>query len=298
MSDVLRNDQNSYFQKQNHLALRKTEVTKTVILDAAVQRAAGRGRSIRALGAGFTNLFANSEQGVIYDPSDISSLSQDVAGATPVTAAGQPVGRILDLSGNGNHATQATASKRPTYQTDGVLHWLQFDGVDDAMATPSIDFTATDEMSVFVGLRKLSGTAAMLLETSINSGANSGTFSFVTPDSATDRYRYFSRGTLNGFANVTSALYNAPVTSVLTGFSKIATPVSTIRVDGAQFATTAASQGTGNYTAQVLYLGARASTSLYFTGNLYGLTIRNALSDAGDIFNAELLMAELTGLTL
>lgn len=31
----------------------------------------------------------------------------------------------------GNHLTQPTAAARPTYQTDGTLHWLQFDGVDD-----------------------------------------------------------------------------------------------------------------------------------------------------------------------
>lgn len=36
--------------------------------------------------------------GVWYDPSDLSTLFQDSAGATPVTAAGQPVGLILDKS--------------------------------------------------------------------------------------------------------------------------------------------------------------------------------------------------------
>ena len=34
----------------------------------------------------------------------------------------------------GNHATQPTASSRPTYKTDGILHWLEFDGVDDALS--------------------------------------------------------------------------------------------------------------------------------------------------------------------
>ncbi|SFQ45651.1 hypothetical protein SAMN05216229_1234 [Geopseudomonas sagittaria] len=41
-------------------------------------------------------LFALGEQGVIYDPSDLSTLWQDSAGTTPVTAAGQPVGLMLD----------------------------------------------------------------------------------------------------------------------------------------------------------------------------------------------------------
>jgi len=42
------------------------------------------------------SLFANGEQGLWYDPSDFSSMFQDSAGTTPVTAVGQPVGLILD----------------------------------------------------------------------------------------------------------------------------------------------------------------------------------------------------------
>ena len=63
------------------------------------------------------DFFASSEAGAWYGPSDLSTLFQDSAGTTPVTTAGQPVGRMLDKSGNGNHATQATAAARPTYQT-------------------------------------------------------------------------------------------------------------------------------------------------------------------------------------
>ena len=60
-------------------------------------------------------LFAASEPGAWYDPSDMSTLFQDSAGTVPVTAVEQPVGRILDKSGRGNHATQATTTKRPVY---------------------------------------------------------------------------------------------------------------------------------------------------------------------------------------
>lgn len=43
-------------------------------------------------------LFAAGEQGAWYDPSDLSTLYQDSAGTTPVTALGQPVGLMLDKS--------------------------------------------------------------------------------------------------------------------------------------------------------------------------------------------------------
>ena len=50
------------------------------------------------LGTRIAELFANGEQGVWYDPSDLSTMFQDSAGATPVTAVEQPVGLILDKS--------------------------------------------------------------------------------------------------------------------------------------------------------------------------------------------------------
>lgn len=45
-----------------------------------------------------SSLFAANEPGVWYDPSDMSTLFQDSAGTTPVTAVEQPVGLMLDKS--------------------------------------------------------------------------------------------------------------------------------------------------------------------------------------------------------
>lgn len=61
-------------------------------------------------------MFAANEQGIWLDPSDFSTLFQDAAGTTPVTALGQPVGLIRDKSGRGNHASQTTAASRPTVE--------------------------------------------------------------------------------------------------------------------------------------------------------------------------------------
>jgi hypothetical protein len=51
------------------------------------------------------SLFPTGAQGFWFDPSDFSTMFQDDAGTVPVTAVGQAVGRILDKSGRGNHAT-------------------------------------------------------------------------------------------------------------------------------------------------------------------------------------------------
>lgn len=51
--------------------------------------------------------------GALFDPSDLSTLLQDAAGTIPVTAVEQPVGKMLDKSGNGYHATQSITASRP-----------------------------------------------------------------------------------------------------------------------------------------------------------------------------------------
>jgi len=59
------------------------------------------------------SLFAAGEQGYWLDPSDFTTMFQDAAGATPVTATGQSVRRMLDKSGRGNHFTQANTANAP-----------------------------------------------------------------------------------------------------------------------------------------------------------------------------------------
>jgi len=79
-------------------------------------------------------LFAGT-QGVWYDPSDLSTVFQDAAG-TIAGAVDQPVGRILDISGNGNHASQAVSGDRPTLRSSAGLYWLEFAlGAGDELRT-------------------------------------------------------------------------------------------------------------------------------------------------------------------
>lgn len=73
-------------------------------------------------------LFAAGEAGGWWDPSDLSTMFQDSAGTVPVAQHGDPVGRINDKSGKGQHLVQAFSSARPTFGTDGALRWVQFNG--------------------------------------------------------------------------------------------------------------------------------------------------------------------------
>ncbi len=116
--------------------------------------------SISTIPADISALFASGEQGVLYDPSDFSSMFQDSAGTIPVTATGQSVGRILDRSGRGNHWLQATAAARPVLRQDGAgKYYLEFDGVDDLMACTNL---FTSSMEVFVAILRV-GTGMGIL---------------------------------------------------------------------------------------------------------------------------------------
>jgi hypothetical protein len=55
---------------------------------------------------------------VWFDPSDFSTMWQDSAKTTQVTAANQPIGYIEDKSGNAHHASQSTSGSRPTLRQD------------------------------------------------------------------------------------------------------------------------------------------------------------------------------------
>lgn len=78
-------------------------------------------------GGTIADYFASGERGFWVNPADLTSMKQDSAGTTAVTATGQSVGLINDLSGNGHHHSQATSGKRPVLQQDGDgKHYLQF----------------------------------------------------------------------------------------------------------------------------------------------------------------------------
>ena len=99
----------------------------------------------------------SENNGLLFDIGDMSTLYQDAAGTTPVTAVEQPVGKILDKSGNGNHATQSITASRPTLsarynlltKTDNLANaaWFKLNTTVSAAAYQSqIDGRLADKM--------------------------------------------------------------------------------------------------------------------------------------------------------
>jgi hypothetical protein len=348
-----------------------------------------------------STLFALAEPGVWYDPSDLTTLFTDTAGTTPVTTPGNTVGLMLDKSGNGNHATQATAAARPTYSIEPVggrrnlllatdtmatqsatvtavahtlaftgtgtvtltgasiagpligtgagnrvtltftptagsltmtvagsvtlaqlelgstatnyqrvttqydvteagvasVSYLYFDGGSDAMATSTIT-PGIDKVQVFAGVRKLSDAAdGTIVELSSTSFSNNGAVALFAPSGANNAILR-SKGTIQAVAAVTVG-FVAPISGVLSGLGDILGNSATIRLNGSVMNTITTDQGTGNFLAYPLYLGARAGTSLPFNGHFYSLIARfGANLDAPTIASTEAYVAGKTGITI
>ena len=379
------------------------------------------------------SLFRNAEQGVWYDPSDFSTLFQDSAGTTPVTAVGQPVGLILDkskglvlgaelvtnggfdtnitgwsqttgaiqwdngtlLAGTGatgratqtltlvsgrtylisvsktagaladaiirfgtdatgatgsvlaitnlgigtytyrvpataatmyisvgsltssnfdnisvkelpgNHATQATAASRPILKQDANgKYYLLFDGVDDSLSTASIDFTSTDKMTVFAGVRKLSDAATGSIVETFNPLATIGnTFSITGPQTAAANFAVgmIESGAVYGVGLATT--FASPVTKIVTGIfdrsatgnaGKVKARINSI-VQTLDFTGSAGTLTTGNFTARPLYVGRRGGAERAFNGHLYSLIVRGAQSSDSQIVSAESYVNSKTG---
>lgn len=183
------------------------------------------------------------------------------------------------------------------YDQSGFLPRLAFNGASSGMySAASVDFSASDEMTVLAGLTKLSdATRGMIVELGPDTTAS---FAMQGPhNNLATTWAFYSRGS-GGQALVAPSPYPAPETAVIRGLAKISAPSSAIARNGVQLAITAASQGTGNYGNHALYIGRRNNASLPYNGDIFQLIVRGALTSGADLTSAEQYVAQRTGVTL
>jgi hypothetical protein len=183
-----------------------------------------------------------------------------------------------------------------TYDAVGFLPYLEFNGLSWSMSTGSIDFTATDKMTVWAGVRKQAAGTAQLVELSTAVASNAGAFSMPS-DSGTNTWASFLGGS-SSFVSAQASGYAAPITTVNAVSQNLALLSNEVilRVNGAQVATSGASDaGSGNYGNYPLFIGARNNASLFFNGWLTSLIIRGAQSTQGQIEATESWVNGKTG---
>jgi len=214
------------------------------------------------------------------DPSNISTLCQDTACNTPVTAPGDPVLRMNNPNNPSEYATVFAGTL--TYQSSGGLSWLQTGGAGNNLRILlNLTTTYLDEKSNLIYGIKSSDTSGYLLS---NGGVNRA-------------------GDIQGSTGPLT-----PATSPL-GFG-VGSP--TYYVDGGTAVTTpnglkaAAFNNVGHIVtirnANLAWVGwMRTSTSggvlMQFDGNFYGFEINRAAND-NDLRARETIMAAKASATL
>lgn len=217
------------------------------------------------------------------------------------TAIGSTTWLDLDSAVNATTVVFDNISVREItgYYTD--RNYLEPDGADDWMQTNPIDFTGTDKVTLFAGVRKLSdATRALIAEISQNStGVNPGSFGIEGPGvGATPTFRFTSQGSFISSANYSNAAISAPVSSVITGAGRIATDTCLLRISGSDVANITSNQGTGTYGNYPAYFFRRGGVSLPFNGHEYGSICVGRLCTPIEIISVERMLAPLIGVAV
>ena len=242
-------------------------------------------------------LFAGGKQGVWYDPSDKSTLFQDVAGTVPVTKDGDPVALMRDKSGNGNHATQTVSASRPVYKTDGILHWLVFDGADDSMKiTLSKALSPSGELTIATGIKSSATSASMLIEQGVNTGS---TNAFYLTANGTS-YEYLGRGNRVGtgedIALVMTVTRHAVLISEQAINSGVAASLSVNNL--APSISTNTTFGGGGFGTLDIYIGSRTGSLLIYKGEIHGIVIVDSILSNDNKAMLKNYLATKSGVTL
>ena len=188
------------------------------------------------------------------------------------------------------------------YDTAGFPMYLRFDGVDDGLRTNAINFTSTDKMTVFAGVRKLSDVPSqMIAEFGAGETAKG---SWFLASQYTTSYNYFANSvgeSANGRATATLS-GSAPTQDVLSLQTDLSGSILQDRLKFRKNGGAASSVGGlpdsgsgGNHGNHALWIGRKSNGTLPFNGHLYQLIVRGAQSTPSQIQAGERWTNNRTG---
>jgi hypothetical protein len=201
-----------------------------------------------------------------YDVSDVSTLFQDTEQTVPVTTDGDPVGMVLDQSGNGYHISQSIMAARPTYRTDGISHWIEFDGTTQTLeqSNLSVPTTFSFVMAATVETQKSNFSVLISMDSAadfqIDAGSKNSGFNFRFNGTALSPLRLQSSTGFDGAFHVYCITLDAE-SGTLSG-----------RVDGTTEYSNTSYNGAIS-TMQHLRLFSNRDNSQKIGGRLYSLTL-------------------------
>lgn len=236
--------------------------------------------------AGFdpTTLFSGGLKGFFFDFSDLSTMYQSGTRAvpgTPVAANNDPVGLVLDKSGNNYDLSQATGTKKPLWQTGGGLNWLKFDGVDDYMDAPFSGGAWSQPNDV---------SMALMIDSFTNT---QNIWDGITTREA--MLKTNGNGNIQLFANAISAASVSVSLSTATVLTAHINGSSSFARKNKVAGTTVAA---GSATLNGWRFGCFAGTSAFFNGKCYGVIARDTQFTAPELANLETWLGSRAGLSI
>jgi hypothetical protein len=238
---------------------------------------------------GLEALFAGGIKGAWYDPSDLASMRQDSAGSI-AAEVDAPVGLLLDKSGNGSHLMQSAAARRPMLRSDGVRHFLEFDGVDDVLVRSGSLPAPGGSITCIAALRR---TAAGVFPYVVGNTADAG-FSLLYNSSSRQPRSYVTTagGVVAGISEV--AVPDGVDHSLRQVLDRPGLRVRLYEsgVERLSIPGIAADLTEGSET----YLGGHMGVSVYFPGRIYGFLIVSRLLSGAETGRLESFMAARAGI--
>lgn len=241
-----------------------------------------------------------------YDASVMSSLFQDTAAATPVTAAGDPVGRWNDQTTNGYNVTQATSTARPVLRQDANSKWyLELDATDDRL---SFTGTALDlfrnQPQNWLAVAAFTASIAAGTPTLVGftiAGSNNSIRYSIERTAATLRLRprrldADSVATLNASGSLVASTPFVVVTTMdwSTGGGVIRR--NGVAASNASLTTAGNTSDTASSSASFARLGSAGTP--FWGGGIYAALVGRTLPSAGEITNIEAWLAAKAGVTI
>jgi hypothetical protein len=247
-------------------------------------------------------LFADGQVGDWFDPSDFTRMWEDSAGSTPVTAAGDPVGKLVGKL-RGYTATQATAAARPTVQQDGLGNYIfDFDGSDDVLSFSGAALSQWKNVS--------GGSYAFACYTDTVAAGNGNVIGFSNNTTSTssrftigrsnDDLRFIGRrldsDSLDTY--LISGAYEVEIPKVVVGMLDWANSDAYVRLNGVQTVDTGfLTNGSTSDTASAFgQFGASAGS--HWNGGVYALIMRQGLFTAAELEKLEAWLADRCGVSL
>ena len=263
----------------NLLTATETLATQTVTTRATTQTLRFEGAGTVTLSGTATGTYSAGSHSVTTTAGNLTLTVSGTVTKADLRAANMGVG--LPAYQRVNTATD--------YDTAGFPHYPRFDGIDDFLVTNSINFTATDKITVFAGVRKLSDAVTAVAE-QYNSSDQSWTLLSNQYELRAGSFGPSGNGT---FGNAGSLLASPATTVQAVSYSAngvLASDFIAARVNGISKTyypdvfNPASGKVFSNYP---LYIGRRGGTLLPFNGHLYGLIVRGAQSTDQQIIDAE-----------